>query len=215
MDNLFSRTSLPGLGVFITGKPTPENLNGTDRYDTISGEGGNDVIHLKGGFADFGNGGKGNDKIYGEDGIDNIHGDQDNDYISGGNGDDYLWGDEGNDTILGGLGNDTIHFASGKDTATGGAGADVFVCDGTNIAGGLGIDTITDFHAKGAGQDKLDLRDWGFKWSAHGKGMADGFEVVKVGTHTEIHMSVAHWGTGTIILDKVAVTDISAADFIL
>jgi Ca2+-binding RTX toxin-like protein len=216
MESIFSRFTLPGFGVTITDKPGGHSLKGTSYIDTIFAEDGNDIVHAGAGLQDLVMGGDGNDTIYGEAGLDIIHGDKGNDKIYGGVGNDSLWGEEGIDTIYGGAGNDAIYLASGKDWAKGEAGKDTFVADGTNIAGGLGIDTIADFHSANDSQhDKLDLRAWGFKWAYHDKGMEDGFEIVKVGANTEIHMTNQFWGTGTIILKGVSVASISVSDFVI
>ncbi len=81
-------------------------------------------------------GGRGNDRLTGNNVDNRLRGRQGNDTLNGGAGDDTLEGVEGNDILIGGAGNDTLE---------GGAGNDVF-----RFA--AGSDTITDF---GTGTDRL------------------------------------------------------------
>ena len=88
-------------------------------------------------FADFLNGGGGDDTINAGGGADNASGQAGNDTIDGGDGRDQLdtthlltdddrdaFGDEGNDTLRGGAGDDQINADTGKDTVDAGAGDD-------------------------------------------------------------------------------------------
>jgi Ca2+-binding RTX toxin-like protein len=73
--------------------------------------------------------------------------------ITGGAGNNILAGLGGADSLSGGAGNDTLNGGAGDDTLSGGVGADRFVF--ADVAGGVGIDTITDFSETEL--DKIDL----------------------------------------------------------
>ncbi|HYC01896.1 MAG TPA: hypothetical protein VED40_01300 [Azospirillaceae bacterium] len=105
------------------GGPGNDTVTGSDGADTLDGLGGNDLLLGLGG----------NDQLLGGVG---------NDSLSGGDGNDNLSGGSDNDTLDGGAGNDIVAGGLGNDTLTGGAGADGFF-----IAGGQGLDRITDMEA--------------------------------------------------------------------
>jgi serralysin len=89
-------------------------------------------------------GGKGNDKITGND-IDNkLIGKKGNDTLKGLDGDDVLKGSAGDDTLFGGQGDDTLNGGTGNDTLNGGPGTDVLLGNkgSDTLKGGSGIDTI-------------------------------------------------------------------------
>jgi len=119
-----------------------------------------------------------------------LHGMTGNDAINGMAGIDKLFGDEGNDHMAGGEDNDFL---------TGGAGADIFV-----FVAGDGDDVILDFHARGKGQDKIDL-------SGHdGVSSFADLEISDAGKNVVITV-----GDDTITLKNVPhVTDIDASDFL-
>lgn len=81
-------------------------------------------------------GGKGNDKIVGNNATNKLMGGNGNDNLSGNKGNDKLVGGKGNDRLVGGKGNDKFVFGEFA-----------------------GRDTIVDFND---GQDKLDLTSFGF-----------------------------------------------------
>jgi glucose/arabinose dehydrogenase/PKD repeat protein len=91
---------------------------------TISGTSGNDT--LKGTVR--------NDVICGLGGDDNL---------KGVGGDDTLLGGDGNDILVGGVGNDSIDGAAGTDRASFGGTMAVSASLATNIATGVGSDTLT------------------------------------------------------------------------
>lgn len=72
--------------------------------------------------------------------------------LTGNNNDNDLAGGSRNDTLSGAGGEDTLTGNAGRDRLTGGADADLFV-----FASGDGADVVTDFRAKGIGQDHIDL----------------------------------------------------------
>lgn len=119
-----------------------ENITGSSFNDTLTGNGGANVI----------NGGDGNDTVAGSNGDDTLYGEGGNDLLRGGNGNDVLMGGEGNDTLQGDGNNDILDGGAGADILTGGNSADTFVF--TVLDGAK--DRITDFRT---GVDKIDLSD--------------------------------------------------------
>lgn len=147
-----------------------EDVSGSDRRDTITGNhksnfifgaGGDDVLRggagkdmLIGGYgADQLFGGTGNDTLRGMPGDDYIEGMTGNDHISGGTGSDTLKGDRGadqlngdngSDLLDGGRGNDTLYGGNGRDLLRGGAGRDILNGGMGNdrLNGGEGVDTF-------------------------------------------------------------------------
>ena len=93
-------------------------------------------------------GGRGNDRLTGNDA---------NNVIKGNAGNDGLYGGLGNDKLFGGAGIDHLTGGLGKDTLTGGAGTDYFVFNTLKDSGLHRVphDVITDF---AAGTDLVDLR---------------------------------------------------------
>jgi len=128
---------------FKFGTSHDDVLNGTYGNDFIFGFSGDDDIFASGG----------NDTVFGGWGDDLIHGHEGNDTLFGEKGNDGLAGDSGNDDLNGGKGRDFLVGGAGKDELTGGEGPDKFV-----IRQGAGTDIITDLH----GDDRIDLRDFGF-----------------------------------------------------
>ncbi|MFD4555006.1 calcium-binding protein [Streptomyces sp. NPDC058469] len=93
--------------------------------------GGDDTIHAEGEQAG-GEGGPGDDVLYGGAGDQGLNGDAGDDTIYGGPGDDQLYGGVGADVLHGNSGDDIIHgdkrdggrFDGGKDKLYGGPGTD-------------------------------------------------------------------------------------------
>ncbi|MGF1708063.1 calcium-binding protein, partial [Enterovibrio baiacu] len=109
-------------------------------------------------WADFGNGGEGNDTIYGQAGIDLIFGGSGNDRLFGGADEDFFRGGSGDDLIDGGSEDDWLRGDSGNDTLTGGTGADTYYWgNGDTATDEVWVDTITDFNI--AEGDTLNLGD--------------------------------------------------------
>ena len=79
-------------------------------------------------------GAKGNDRLFGGAGADDLGGDKGQDMLVGHAGDDILNGGADQDFLDGGAGNDTLLGGSEADLLDGGAGADV-------LNGGTGYDT--------------------------------------------------------------------------
>jgi hypothetical protein len=91
------------------GTAGPNTIRGSQYFDIINGNGGNDRLYGLGG----------NDKISGEGGNDTIYGGEGNDFILAGPGDDHVYGGPGNDTIVPGNGRDVIDCGPGFDTVQG------------------------------------------------------------------------------------------------
>jgi serralysin len=105
-------------------------------------------------YALYIDGGRGNDRLYGNAQGDEIYGGTGNDsifafggddLIDGGYGNDFLIGYDGSDTISGGFGNDVIVGGDGANTIDGGEGVDTIYI-GQNfynkVFGGAGFDTV-------------------------------------------------------------------------
>jgi Ca2+-binding RTX toxin-like protein len=77
-----------------------------------------------------------------------------NDNLSGWGSYDNIDGGAGDDTINGNAGIDKIVGGSGDDALTGGAGNDRFI-----FKTGFGLDTVTDFTARAASDDVIEIQD--------------------------------------------------------
>jgi Ca2+-binding RTX toxin-like protein len=120
--------------VFTVSLGKDTTYDGGKGNDTITGNSGLDV--LRGGDGnDTIDGRAGNDILSGNDGNDDLFGGDGNDLLDGGAGNDRLYGEAGNDTLLGGDGNDWLDGGSGNDILNGGAGND-------KLTGGAGSDVF-------------------------------------------------------------------------
>ncbi|MBO9427961.1 S8 family serine peptidase [Sulfitobacter sp. R18_1] len=106
---------------------------------------------------------EGNDTVFGFDGDDHVLGGTGNDHIEGGRGDDYLSGGYGRDYIKGGEGNDLISGGAHRDIMHGQEGDDrIYGNSGDDVlTGGLGRDSLDggsgrDILFGNAGNDRLD-----------------------------------------------------------
>ncbi|MES2700145.1 MAG: peroxidase family protein, partial [Pseudomonadota bacterium] len=120
---------------------------------------------------------EGNDRIYGDSGMDTLWGDGGDDYLNGGTEADDVFGGEGNDVIedpfgegdvlRGNQGHDVITSARGADLLFGDQGQDYIVLgqDAAEVFGG----TETDFILGGMGKDFL-LGNEGDDWIEGGGG---------------------------------------------
>ncbi len=144
----------------------------------------------------------GNDTLRGKGGADSLEGGLGNDRLngggkadslSGGNGADTLGGGSGDDSLAGGDGMDRLDGSDGNDRLTGGADADIFTV-------GAGADVVTDFEA---GLDRLKVSGF-LKYKDVQAAMADTADGVLL-TMTG----------GTVLLEGLAIADLSKGDFIL
>lgn len=108
-------------------------------------------------------GGKGNDRMLGDDGPQHFFGGPGHDTLSGAGGDDILVGSYGNDDLEGGDGADALDGDSGNDTLSGGWGTDRLVGNDGNdqLDGGEGRDHLSagddrDTLKGGDGRDAMD-----------------------------------------------------------
>jgi hypothetical protein len=119
---------------------------------------------------------EGNDKLYGDKGIDTLWGDGGNDYLNagmesddvfGGLGDDIIEDPFGDDVLRGNQGNDVITSARGADLLFGDDGTDYVVVgqDASEVFAGTGA----DFVLGGAGKDFL-FGNEGDDWMEGGAG---------------------------------------------
>ena len=163
----------------------------------IFGRGGDDTIR-GGGGSDILSGGDGDDTIDGGEGHDFILGGAGDDTLSGGAGADVLLGGAGADTLDGGADDDRLNGGTGDDALTGGTGDDTFVFDLNN-----GDDTITDFTT---GDDRIDLREFT---------EISGFADLTITTDgDDVVINLGDHGGGTIRLQDVSASDLSADDFV-
>ena len=132
------------------------------------------------------------------DDVNTIYGGSSDDTLTGTDNADDIWGKEGDDTIYGGAGEDTITGGAGDDTLTGGAGDDVF----TYIDGESGDDIITDFTS---GEDVIFLH------KLPGILSFDDLTITQDGDNAVIDLT--DHGGGSITLQNVTATDLSADDF--
>lgn len=170
----------------INGGRGNDTLYGDHGADTISGGSDDDEIY----------GGRSNDKLNGNSGNDSLFGGNGNDKLTGGTGDDYLDGGAQADRLDGGDGNDTLVGGLGNDELTGGAGADTFV-----FAGVVNNDVITDFEA---GIDTIDF-------TAYGPFSVE--DAIAIASDTPEGVLLDLYGNGSVLLEGVALSDLSLNDF--
>jgi Ca2+-binding RTX toxin-like protein len=103
-----------------------EGIYGSDHNDTVQGGDRDEFISGQGG----------NDSLYGGLGIDTILGGAGADLILGGGNDDELWGEAGNDTIDGGAGSDLVRYRNST------AGVTVNLTTGIGNDGMGGTDSL-------------------------------------------------------------------------
>ncbi len=179
---------------------------GDDGDDDIRGglfadelEGGEGDDDLDGGFGDDRlDGGEGDDMLAGGFGNDTLAGGEGDDALDGGFGRDLLEGGAGNDRLDGGWCRDTLDGGEGDDMLTGGRGDDTFV-----FAENSGADIVTDFDA---GSDVIDLSALGF---GDFDDVLAALEEIDGGTVLALDGS----GDNAVLLQGVAVSDLSADDF--
>ncbi|MCB1347296.1 MAG: hypothetical protein KDK11_01125 [Maritimibacter sp.] len=145
--------------------------------------------------------GKFNMTVFGNQGDNVLKTDAGQDVVHGRSGDDIIKAGSGNDTLNGGRGEDRLYGGTGDDFLTGGKHADLFV-----FKTGWGVDTITDFDAKGNVHDTLNLRGLvtvrGWNDLRNNHLQVDGDDVVIDG------------GNGSVIvLENVELADLDKGDF--
>ena len=138
------KNDLKNLGFINIENITSQSMtDSSSDTNTINLGAGND--EYRGGIGkDIVNGGEDDDKIWGDDGEnelygeagnDHLYGGKDKDIIDGGDDNDYIHGYDGNNELSGGTGNDHLYGGKDNDTINGGTGKDV-------MSPGTGINTI-------------------------------------------------------------------------
>ena len=115
-------------------------------------------------------------------------------------------------TITGGTDDDTIHGGTDDDTLSGGSGADTFHFDE-----GHGDDTITDFSTTDGDKIHLTCFDASITWEQLQAAMtdvADDMSTTEV-DETAVVIDLSAYGGGTITLQGVSSTDLTADMFVL
>ncbi|NHZ92960.1 type I secretion C-terminal target domain-containing protein [Massilia sp. CCM 8733] len=141
-------------GIHLSGtREDQDDFKGGRSNDVLDGQGGVDVLV---GF-------QGNDTLLGGSHNDTLHGGEGDDLLQGGNDNDTLLGDAGTDSLNGGDGNDKLDGGAGADVLEGGQGTDLLQGgDGADLLdGGIGNDTLdggegADILRAGDGDDSLD-----------------------------------------------------------
>ena len=113
--------------------------------DSILGEDGNDRLYGDAGM-DTLVGGLGNDQLFGELEADYLSGDAGNDLLDGGGNSDTIFGGDGNDTVDAGSEDDSVYGGAGADLIYGRAGRDylIFGEGDDTVHGGASDDFIDD-----------------------------------------------------------------------
>ena len=159
-----------------------------------------DIEYLDGsGHDDRLDGARGPDRLEGRDGDDVLDGREGDDRLAGEAGHDTLHGGPGNDRLDGGPGNDRLHGGPDNDTLAGGAGADTFV-----FAPGGGDDTVPDFRQ---GEDTIDLSAF--------EDIRSVADLVLQQEDNHLVIDLADHGGGTVTLQGIGETDLTAASFAL
>ncbi len=143
----FERVICAGAADRVVGDDQDNALFGNDGSDSLIGMGGNDTLH------------GGNDALA--------------NHLDGGAGNDRLWGADGVDRLLGGTGDDVLYGRYDTDIMTGGTGADRFIYrDVGELFANIGAapERITDFQP---GEDLIDLS--AIDWNATGTDNAFAF----------------------------------------
>lgn len=170
--------------------------------------GGNSAINGTGNsLANVLTGNGGDNQLFGGGGNDTLNGGAGNDLLDGGTGDDTLAGGSGDNIIIGGAGNDTINLTNSN-------GVDDVI---RYTATGFGDDVVNAFDANAAGgQDRIDLGALGvtnanFAARVTIEGIEDGtVDDTRITVQDDVGATM-----GTIRLEEVDATNISAADFTL
>ncbi|HEV2565836.1 MAG TPA: calcium-binding protein [Microvirga sp.] len=128
----------------IYGTDAGESLSGTASGDVINSLGGSDTVYGKAGDDVIVTSGNGFDRLYGDEGNDELHGGSSGNLFHGGSGDDHAYGGNGGDKINGDSGNDFLHGGDGVDKVSGGFGNDTVIGgNGTDeLVGGFGEDAF-------------------------------------------------------------------------
>jgi Ca2+-binding RTX toxin-like protein len=191
----------------IIGGNDADDIDGGNGRDILIALGGDDILRGDAGDdfayggrgADDMSGGTGDDRLRGNIGDDTINGDAGSDDIRGGLNNDLMRGGDGDDFLFGESGNDTLYGDAGNDSLTGGTGRDTFF-----FGSGSGFDRIKDFQD---GFDKVDLSLENFSDYTT--------EVASLLSETASGVRLNLGGGDVLFLEGVALSELSASDFIL
>lgn len=194
-----SRLPTASYGLHFTSARFPQQADPNRKpWSQTSDDDKNEGQHGREGHQDFEerHPGNGHGAVYGTPGDDRLEGGPGNDWLYGRAGNDGLVGGPGNDHLFGGPGRDFLVGGPGRDTLTGGPDSDTFV-----FRLGTGVDTVADL----SGDDRLDLRDFGF---ASHQAALDAFR--QVGRNAVLDL-----GHGDkVILENTNIGQLSAAQFV-
>ncbi|MFD2858405.1 calcium-binding protein [Seohaeicola zhoushanensis] len=184
-----------GHGVYPVDRPDggfSDTLDGSENNDTLKGSMGNSQIK---GFS-------GNDTLRGRAGEDTLHGGAGDDTLYGNRQADSLFGDDGNDTLFGGTSRDQLFGGKGDDMLWGELGNDRLTGgdgkDGFGFGENFGRDRIIDFQI---GIDKIHLDYAGASFE----------DLLFRGRGGD---TVINTSQGVIVLEGIAVGDLSVSDFV-
>ena len=175
---------------------------GTEQADSFGGTGARDYFIGLGGDDQL-SGGEGDDDLQGDAGNDILRGEGGMNRLAGGEGDDELYGGDMSDTLMGGEGSDYLAAGAshdmldagmGDDTLDGGGGADAFIVNPTS-----GNDVVAAGFTPGAGA---------FDHIAFINILPDQVTVADTAEGALIS-----WGTGSILLQGIAETELVQDDF--
>ncbi|WP_246498404.1 calcium-binding protein [Microvirga soli] len=140
-------------------------------------------------------GGKGNDFLWDDAGMDHLDGGDGHDVLISGSEADGLRGSRGNDYLNEGVGHGDLEGGDGNDTLVGGPGGDAFV-----ISLDSGHDVIEDFDAGPGMLDHLAIRD---------------IEPVDLRFEDTDHGVLISWndGEGSVVLEGVEKDELAQDDF--
>ena len=192
--------------------------------DTIYLDDGNDF--LDGGSAAqalFGDGGRGNDRLFSNGGADTLLGGEGNDYIESKAGNDDVSGGAGRDTIIAGAGDDTLSGGDGADSLSGGDGRDTFLGGShrDTVDGGSGGDDFDTLDLTGSGRFRVVDRTLdadGNSYSGTINFLNDAGDVSGSMNFSEIEKIVPCFTPGTLIatpLGERCVEDLRAGDRVI
>ncbi|MEM6620091.1 MAG: calcium-binding protein [Pseudomonadota bacterium] len=190
-----------------------ENLIGSERADTLTGDTADNAIR-GGSGGDRLNGGDGEDDLNGNKGADDLYGGAANDLLVGAEGNDRLFGGGGGDDLRGGAGADVIRGGTGGDTLFGSNGADTLVgqADNDTLTGGGGAD-IFEF-ADGTGSDEVTDFTTNDRIDFSSVSALNSFADVQGALFEFGGTTIISFTGGAVALLGVAANDLEANDFI-
>lgn len=218
LDNSSTGGGIPSFAAGIYGGVTIANSVVIE-----NAAGGRGLDRIFGNEADNGLYGRlGNDRLFGNDGDDRMFGGAGRDALFGGADDDKLYGQGGNDRLYGAGGSDTINGGIGNDRVFGSDGGDVLVFSG-------GADLLAGFNGAGASDADIDtfqilnaagsarVRDFGTQdlVDVHAFGYADFAALMTHASDTAQGVSIRLDGNTLLVIEGVTVASLNDMDFII